>query len=232
MRKHFAALAALSALALPASAQASVTITAPGTDPIPAGPVAAGNWNALSTYLSGQGLTLFASSGANIVLDASHVLTFEFLGAESDVQDTFSVAGVPGLSYTETSTHSNAGIVDLFNSPLLLGAAEFGPGSLTGLLNFTSIGGEDATVGQAGFGIFLPANFNGTSTLGIGDSFYIGFDDHDDVDDNHDDWIGRVTIGGAVPEPSTWLLMILGFGAIGFSLRQRNRTERIRFNFA
>ena len=76
MRKHFAALAALSALALPASAQASVTITAPGTDPIPAGPVAAGNWNALSTYLSGQGLTLFASSGANIVLDASHVLTF------------------------------------------------------------------------------------------------------------------------------------------------------------
>ena len=27
---------------------------------------------------------------------------------------------------------------------------------------------------------------------------------------------------GAVPEPGTWLMMILGFGAIGFSMRSRN----------
>ncbi len=28
---------------------------------------------------------------------------------------------------------------------------------------------------------------------------------------------------GAVPEPGTWLLMLLGFGAIGFSIRRRRR---------
>jgi hypothetical protein len=29
--------------------------------------------------------------------------------------------------------------------------------------------------------------------------------------------------GGAVPEPSTWAMMLLGFGAIGFSMRRRRR---------
>ena len=41
---------------------------------------------------------------------------------------------------------------------------------------------------------------------------------------------GQFALGGtlepiatAVPEPSTWLLLMMGFGAVGFSLRQRNR---------
>ena len=226
MRKQLAALAALSALALPASAQASAIITFVDPDP-----VAIPDNNMFQSELNGLGLWTFASELATITLDADHVVRFEFLGSESGFNDTFSVAGVPGLSHTETSPH-NPG-ENHFLAPILLGSAAFGAGTdFAGILNFTSSGGNPATVGTDGFAIFLPANFNGTSTLGIGDSFYIGFDDHDDVDDNHDDWIGRVTIGGAVPEPSTWLLMILGFGAIGFSLRQRNRTERIRFNFA
>lgn len=34
----------------------------------------------------------------------------------------------------------------------------------------------------------------------------------------------------AVPEPATWLMMILGFGAIGFAMRQRTRTTtRLRY---
>ncbi|HET6941946.1 MAG TPA: PEPxxWA-CTERM sorting domain-containing protein [Sphingomicrobium sp.] len=28
-----------------------------------------------------------------------------------------------------------------------------------------------------------------------------------------------------VPEPSTWAMMLLGFGAIGFSMRHRRRAE-------
>jgi hypothetical protein len=33
------------------------------------------------------------------------------------------------------------------------------------------------------------------------------------------------TAAAAVPEPGTWAMMLLGFGAIGFSMRRR-RTEQ------
>lgn len=35
----------------------------------------------------------------------------------------------------------------------------------------------------------------------------------------------------AVPEPGTWMLMLLGFGAVGFSMRRRQKTQ-VRFQFA
>jgi len=35
----------------------------------------------------------------------------------------------------------------------------------------------------------------------------------------------------AVPEPGTWMLMMLGLGAVGFSMRRRHKTQ-VRFQFA
>ncbi|WP_273676120.1 PEPxxWA-CTERM sorting domain-containing protein [Erythrobacter fulvus] len=40
-----------------------------------------------------------------------------------------------------------------------------------------------------------------------------------------------VKINSAVPEPGTWLLMILGLGAVGFAMRRRPTTS-VRFQFA
>ena len=40
---------------------------------------------------------------------------------------------------------------------------------------------------------------------------------------------------GAVPEPGTWALMLLGFAAVGFGLRRNKadaRETRVRYNFA
>lgn len=40
-------------------------------------------------------------------------------------------------------------------------------------------------------------------------------------------------VAGAVPEPATWALMILGFGFIGGAMRRRTQqTPRVRFDFA
>ena len=40
---------------------------------------------------------------------------------------------------------------------------------------------------------------------------------------------GQVTIPGMVPEPSTWAMLILGFGATGAMMRRRKRTVRLSF---
>ena len=33
-----------------------------------------------------------------------------------------------------------------------------------------------------------------------------------------------VSLGSAVPEPATWAMMLVGFGAVGYSLRRKTRT--------
>ncbi|MGB7407352.1 MAG: PEPxxWA-CTERM sorting domain-containing protein, partial [Pontixanthobacter sp.] len=38
-------------------------------------------------------------------------------------------------------------------------------------------------------------------------------------------------VAAAVPEPATWAMMLIGFGAIGFSLRARKRTVKVNYAF-
>lgn len=37
----------------------------------------------------------------------------------------------------------------------------------------------------------------------------------------------RIVVPGAVPEPSTWAMMLIGFGGIGYSMRRRRKTMAI-----
>lgn len=39
------------------------------------------------------------------------------------------------------------------------------------------------------------------------------------------DVTGRIQFNGAVPEPGTWVMMLVGFGAIGVSMRRRVRSR-------
>jgi hypothetical protein len=36
-----------------------------------------------------------------------------------------------------------------------------------------------------------------------------------------------IQVGGSVPEPSTWAMMLLGFGGIGYAMRRRNRKHNL-----
>ena len=45
---------------------------------------------------------------------------------------------------------------------------------------------------------------------------------------------GREVVTPPVPEPSTWAMMLFGFGALGFAMRRRRQvapTQRVRFAF-
>ena len=39
-------------------------------------------------------------------------------------------------------------------------------------------------------------------------------------------------MAGGVPEPATWAMMIIGFGAIGASMRRRKQTPRVRYSMS
>jgi len=210
MKKIVTLLAGLSAMALPAAAGAQVQVNYTTTNPIPSS-------NDFQSQLNGLGLTQFTASGATLVLASNATIFFEFLGSESGFSDTFTSGAV---TYTENSSIENH-----FGSPIPLGSANFLAGSLGGLMTFTSSGGVTATVGHDGFGIFLgPNQVSGQSF----NTFYLGYDDQvTNQDDNHDDFIVRATVTPAVPEPSTWAMMLLGFGGIGYSMRRRGRTGLI-----
>lgn len=203
MRKMLLGMVGAAAMAIASSASAQSVVIAPGA----VAPISM--QNDFRAQLLGLGLTNITTTGAGLNLTADAVLTFELLGSESGFNDTFTAGAV---SFTEMSSFTPWGT-------MLLGSSSFTAGSLTGDLLFSSAGGVNATVGNDGFGIFWGPNtaFAGTNV------FYIGYDDQitTAADDNHDDMIIRVTVSPAVPEPGTWAMMLLGFGAVGFAIRRR-----------
>ena len=67
-------------------------------------------------------------------------------------------------------------------------------------------------------------NVSVTSTNGIGGFRFTGFAQGNTIVDN------LVAVTAPVPEPATWAMMMLGFGAMGFAMRRRqNMSARIRF---
>jgi hypothetical protein len=203
MRNLKFAAAAL-AMSVPFAAQAApfVTLNYPSTTTVPA-------INDFKSDLNGLGFFSFASTGASLILSGEAKITFYFLGSESGLSDTFTAGAV---SFTETSTKE-----DHFASPIYLGFQNYAAGgSLAGLLNFTSAG-VNATVGDFGFGIFLPVGFTSGGTL---TDFYFAYDDIPTGDDNHDDFIVHAIIT-PVPEPGTWAMLLAGFTLIGSLLRRR-----------
>lgn len=224
MKKLLAVLAGVSAVAMATPASASAVITTGVITAIPSN-------NDFQAQLNGLGLFNYTDVGAAIALTAPAVLSFDFLGSESGFSDTFTAVGstmtgafIPtGFTCSGASCTEHSGFENHFGAPVAMGSGVYGAGPLAGLLNFTSSGGLPATIGGDGFGIFIPAGVSGV--LAPTDVFYIGYDDFGaGPDDNHDDFIVRVTLSPAVPEPATWGMMLLGFGAMGMIIRRSRKT--------
>jgi hypothetical protein len=83
--------------------------------------------------------------------------------------------------------------------------------SLSGVNSFSPVGAANS----------VPSNtsFNGTVTLGAGDMF--GFLFGPGQVNNHDLTGFTFTVSDAVPEPATWMTMLLGFAMVGMAMRCR-----------
>lgn len=156
-------------------------------------------------------LTSYVSTGAGISLDSAASVDFFYLGSESAYNNTFTAGSV---SLTETADANN------FASPVFIGSEYYAGGAVTGW-TFTSNVGPSASIGQNGFGIFLASS--ATSPVTGLTSLIIGYDDQQVTpdDDNHDDFVILAQIS-AVPEASTWAMLIAGFVTVGAAMRRRS----------
>lgn len=156
--------------------------------------------------LAGVGLNAYTTVGASISLSGPTKVKFEYMGSESGNVNYFT-----GGSLAPYAENNKA-----VWGPTLIGYANFAGGAFTNL-SFSSIGGvANSTVGMDSFGIFLPSLRSTGLTSSV---IYLGFDDQiNNIDDNHDDFIVKVT---AVPEPASWAMLIVGFGIVGMTARRR-----------
>lgn len=196
------ALAASLAVAAPAMA-AGFAVTSGSTFAVPGINDFQGNLGAL-------GLGAYTTVGASISLTGPRKLVFEYMGSESGNVNSFTAGSVgPFAEYNKAAW-----------GPVLIGSDGYAGGPLTSL-SFSSIGGvANSLVGQDSFGIFIPNTRTGSYNSNV---LYLGFDDQiNNVDDNHDDFIIRVT---AVPEPASWAMLMAGFGLVGMTARRRAMRE-------
>lgn len=134
---------------------------------------------------------------------ASGVSTFSgsLNSGAADSTDSYLFQVVNGQTYT--------------NFALAVSGVQIASGSAVNL--FQSATGTPVISNQAFFSFSRPLNLApGFYTLVLGDGVIVG------------NYSLSVTAAGpnvtaAVPEPSTWLMMLLGFGSLGLALRRRRR---------
>jgi hypothetical protein len=171
-------------------------------------------------------LAISTSASAAVTIDDHSFASIDGPATSGDTTTiSFDESGLGNPTFSEYLTFTNtiAGLYSLvvatsstsvdFTSVILSGPG--GPFGLSkafdnGTTEFWQRSNLFLDAGQYTFTV--NGNNNGTGTLG-----------------------GTITIGQAVPEPGTWAMMLLGFGAIGFAMRRRKQaegTKRIRLSYS
>lgn len=243
IRKRFIlAAAALAAVAAPASASVTITMTGnSGTD---------GTDGNIRTFSSG-GITVQASAFS---LDGN-TLERAYLGAYSGglgVTNNDEGNGTNSNNHTADNIGQQDFILLIFNQAVNIASATLTPYDIGPDPN-----DNDAWVSYANFaGVFnatptavplnsplwailgandwnvpgnnsSPYSTNLLSGANYGNVWLIGAS-NPNVDYNDDGFkLKNVVVNTAVPEPSTWAMMLFGFGAVGFSMRRARRAKPV-----
>ena len=207
-----ALLASAAFLAMPAVANAGVTLVevTPGTNPY-SGPAPTYDFET-SAPVTGGLVTTGSESG----------IRAQPFGSTGNYWTVGPADGSPGI-------FDLSAIGDIFNVSFLWGSVD-----AYNLLEFLDTGGN-VIASFTGNDIFNPANGNQTDpNLNPVVRFDITGDDVANLNalrfssTSNAFETDNFTIN-AVPEPATWALMLLGFGAIGFGMRRRRETVAVSF---
>jgi PEP-CTERM motif len=161
--------------------------------------------NVFSEAIFGFGDLFTLTTGATLhfssFLDGSSFIGDGSGSVEFNVQD---IAGKTSAFSAEIFVNSQR-LVDSFSKDIFLAAGDY---SLTWFLT----GIATSANGVAGARPFSEADMSNTGTLFIDSDVALSFASGHDYSSN---------AVGAVPEPSTWAMMILGFAGIGFMAYRR-----------
>jgi hypothetical protein len=201
MRKLLIGTTIMAGVALASPAAAAFFTVMPGSK------FAVPSNNDFAGSLAAAGLGAYTTVGASVTLSNAARVKFEYMGSESGNLDSFTAGSLAPFFENNKSVWG----------PTLIGYANFAGGAFTNV-SFSSIGGVPTSlIGQDSFGIFLRSTRTQSLTSSV---LYFGFDDQiNNIDDNHDDFIVKVT---AVPEPASWAMLIMGFSIVGMAARRRS----------
>lgn len=208
MKKIILALCATGAVALASPANAAITVD--GTA-LSAGQSTTLTFNGATgdgTPVAGLGSTLGLTLMSESATSYTFSYTLSILSAASADLSGFGFMSAPEIQSTSRTGDLNVALNTLF------------PDNGGQSVDFCAYSGANCTAGSG-----HADSFTGTFTLnyaaGTGDialtdfvTRYTGI-----VAANGVSGIGHTT--GAVPEPATWAMMLLGFGAIGATMRRR-----------
>ena len=174
-----------------------------------------------ATVVDLDGMANASTTGANAVtlnLDAG-IYNLNFVeGAFTAFTRFSSVSGCDGLGAKCITGFENSARYVIDGTTFL-----FGDGAASGGLGPQATGGYYASAAQS---FSASSAFSTTFSLAVPGSvsFYL-------FDDNLGDNSGGVSLAvAAVPEPATWMFMLLGMAGIGFTMRRKDKqTLRVRY---
>lgn len=194
---------------LAGAAALMATMSAPGAAAV----IIGGNTDVTLTAaptLAGLGLSAAPVGSASVVLDSAGISTFSFPITSGTVDDGTGAA---------TLFHNGSGILfTAGSSTLQIGDFVVDTGSLTVLGNAIANGTRVGVVPLFTIGSGLSLSLTSQAAGAFTTVFQAP-----DLTGTNVGFANPQPVTAAVPEPSTWAMMLLGFGAIGFALRARRR---------
>lgn len=207
--KKILLLSAALTFALPAAASAATTITATLAPPVYNGPTPTYDFDAAEPIVGG---TYRASDiGGTAVRPTGSTGGYYAVGG---------VNGSPAV-LTLSSLLQVGSVSFLWGSPDSYNLFEVLDGTGTVIAGYTGSAIQALTKSSTGTA-FVTLNFDGSTVNNVKSLRFTSSQAAFEFD--------NVAVAAAVPEPTTWMLMMIGMAGVGFSMRRkRDTTMRVRF---